>query len=290
MKANREYKSTLFSKLFSDKDNLRELYNAIADTDYGKDTPVEFSTLEDVLLKGIKNDISFTIDNKFVILLEHQSTINNNMPLRCLMYIARVYEKITDGDAIFREVLLKIPTPEIIVLYNGMKPFPNEQILRLSDAYLASDESQSKFGSLELTVRMVNINPGFNDELLQKSKTLSDYTALVDYLNRLNPTKETLLDAIKETTKWGLSQNILSTFLTEHGLEVNSMLMTEYSLERHLEIKDEEHRAAMAELEAEIAEKDARIAEKDTRIAEKDTRIAEQAALIKQLQSDAQGK
>ena len=272
MKANREYKSTLFSKLFSDTDNLRELYNAVAGTDYDKDTPIEISTLEDVLFKGIKNDISFTIDNKFVVLLEHQSTINNNMPLRCLMYIARVYEKTTNRDAIYDEALLQIPTPEIIVLYNGTKPFPSEQTLRLSDAYLASDESQSKFGSLELTVRVVNINPGYNDELLKKSKTLSGYTALVEHLKGLNPTKETLLDAIKETTKWGLSQNILRTFLTEHGSEVNSMLMTEYSFDRHMEIINEEHRAEMAELEA---KKDAEIAEQATKIADKDAIIAE---------------
>jgi len=274
-KANREYKSTLFSKLFSDIDNLRELYNAIADTNYDKDTPVEINTLENVLIKGIKNDISFTIDNKFVILLEHQSTINANMPLRCLMYIARVYEKITDGDAIYDKVLLHIPTPEIIVLYNGTRPFPSEQTLKLSDAYLASDESQSKFGSLELTVRVVNINPGFNDELLKKSKTLSGYTALVDYLNSLNPTKETMLEAVKETTKWGLSKNILSTFLTEHGTEVNSMLMTEYSFDRHLEIINEEHRTEMAEL----------VAKKDAEILEKDAEIAKLVALVEQLQS-----
>ena len=261
MKANREYKSTLFSKLFSNIDNLRELYNAIADTAYDKDTPIKINTLEDVLLKGIKNDISFTIDNKFVVLLEHQSTINNNMPLRCLMYIARVYEKITDGDAIYRKTLVQIPTPEIIVLYNGEKLFPSEQTLRLSDAYMTSDESQSKFGSLELTVRVVNINPGFNDELLQKSKTLSGYTALIEYLKSLNPTKDTILDAAKETTKWGLSQNILSAFLTEHGLEVNSMLMTEYSVDRAIEILEEEHRAEIAEKDAELAEKKAEIAE-----------------------------
>ncbi|MCL2820896.1 MAG: Rpn family recombination-promoting nuclease/putative transposase [Oscillospiraceae bacterium] len=286
MKANREYKSTLFSKLFSDTDNLRELYNAIADTDYGKDTPVEISTLEDVLFKGIKNDISFTIDNRFVVLLEHQSTVSNNMPLRCLMYIARIYEKITNDDAIYGRTLLKIPTPEIIVLYNGAEPFPSEQTLKLSDAYLALDESQSKFGSLELTVRVVNINPGFNDVLFQKSKTLSGYTALIEHLMGLNPTKKTLSNAIKETTKWGLSQNILSTFLTEHGSEVFNMLMAEYSLERDLEVRDEEHRAAMAEL---TAEKDAEIAELVELTADKDAKIAEQAALIEQLKSEAKG-
>ena len=124
MEANREYKDTLFSKLFSKPYNLIELYNAIANTDYSKDTKVEINTLEDVFFKDLKNDVSFTIDDKFVLLLEHQSTINANMPLRCLMYIARVFEKITDERAIYQEKLLRIPTPEFIVLYNGEKPFP----------------------------------------------------------------------------------------------------------------------------------------------------------------------
>jgi len=141
----------------------------------------------------------------------------------------------------------------------------------LSDAYLTSDESQSKFGSLELTVRVVNINSGYNDELFQKSKTLSDYTALIEHLMGLNPTKETLSDVIKETTRWGLSQNILGTFLTEHGTEVNNMLMVEYNLERDLEIRDEEHRIAMAEL---TAEKDAEIADKNKEIAELKAKLA----------------
>jgi len=40
------------------------------------------------------------------------------------MYIARIFEKITDGDDIYNEALIHIPTPEIIVLYNGTKAFP----------------------------------------------------------------------------------------------------------------------------------------------------------------------
>ena len=217
MEANRKYKDSLFTALFNEPQNLRELYNALADTNYGEETPIEINTLGDVLLKGIKNDISFTIDIKFVVLLEHQSTINANMPLRCLMYMARVYEKITDGDAIYNRALIKIPTPEIIVLYNGTKPFPSEQTLRLSDAYLTSDESQSKFGSLDLTVRVVNINPGYNDELLKKSITLNGYTAFIEHLKNLKPTKETLYEAIKKTTKWSLSQGILNTFLVTYS-------------------------------------------------------------------------
>jgi hypothetical protein len=53
--------------------------------------------LEGVLFKARMNDISFEIGDKLVVLIEHQSTINPNMPLRLLLYIGRVYEKIL-GD------------------------------------------------------------------------------------------------------------------------------------------------------------------------------------------------
>ena len=43
-----------------------------------------------------KNDISFTIANTYLVISEHQSTINYNMPLRDLWYIAEIYRKMVD--------------------------------------------------------------------------------------------------------------------------------------------------------------------------------------------------
>jgi hypothetical protein len=81
------------------------------------------------------NDISFTIGDKLVILIEHQSTINPNMALRLLMHIARVYEKILGDKNVYTTKLLSIPRPEFFVLYNGTAPYPDEQVLKLSDAF-----------------------------------------------------------------------------------------------------------------------------------------------------------
>ena len=231
MEANREFKATVFSKLFGEPDKLRELYNALAGTDYDEDTPIEINTLENVLFKSLRNDISFTIGGKYVVLLEHQSTINCNMPLRCLLYIARVYEKIIDDRAIYHETLVDIPTPEFIVLYNGAKDFPAEETLRLSDAYMAADESLSAFGGLELTVRIVNINPGHNDELLLKSKTLDEYSTFVERVKSNARRRYNLNDAVNEAVDWCLTHGVLEAFLMEHGSEVRNMLMTEFNID-----------------------------------------------------------
>jgi len=224
MEANREYKASLFAELFREPDRLRELYNALAGTDYGEETTIEINTLENVLFIDRRNDVSFTIGGKYVVLLEHQATINANMPLRLLLYIARVFEKIANERAIYNEKLFKLPTPEFIVLYNGVKPFPAEMTLRLSDAYKGEDKSIEVFGNLELTVRVVNINPGYNDELLKKSETLNSYTAFIEYIRNNQKTGLDLEDAVKAAVKWGITQDILRAFLTEHGAEVSNMI------------------------------------------------------------------
>lgn len=48
-KVNRQYQDSLFRFMFSDKESAIELYNAIEGTDYGLDTEVVFTTLDDVL-------------------------------------------------------------------------------------------------------------------------------------------------------------------------------------------------------------------------------------------------
>jgi len=279
MKINREYKATLFSELFSKPQQLRELYNALAGTNYDNETPIEINTLENVFFNDLKNDVSFTIDGKYVVLLEHQSTVNSNMPLRCLMYIARVYEKITAERAIYQEKQLSIPIPEFIVLYNGVKPFPKEKILRLSESYITDDKITDKPVSLDLSVRVLNINPGYNDELMQKSVTLNDYSVFIDHVRQKQHGGSSLYEAVKEAISWGMNRGILGTFLMEHGSEVSSMLMTEFNIDIAKEVWQEEAREdAYEEFKDQLAEKDAELADKDAE-------IARMEALIKELQA-----
>jgi hypothetical protein len=91
---------------------LRAIYCALEGVSLPEDVPVTINTLEDVLFKDRMNDISFEIGGKLVILIEHQSTVNPNMALRLLMYVARVYEKIVEGKSIFTSKKIPIPRPE----------------------------------------------------------------------------------------------------------------------------------------------------------------------------------
>ena len=100
MGINTKYKDSLFSWLFSDPDTLRDLYSAIAGIPLDPAPPSTINTLEGVLYMNQMNDISFEVAGRMVYLTEHQSTINPNMAVRMLMYIARIYEKIIGGKTI----------------------------------------------------------------------------------------------------------------------------------------------------------------------------------------------
>ena len=135
MGVNSKYKDSFFSWLLSDPDTLRELYSAIKGVFLDPSIPIIINTLKDVLFMERINDISFEIAGKLVVLIEHQSTINPNMALRLLMYIARIYEKIIDSEHIYSGKQILIPQPEFIVLYNGTDQYPDESVLRLSDSF-----------------------------------------------------------------------------------------------------------------------------------------------------------
>ena len=88
--ANRNYKSTVFAMLFGDRERLLGLYNAISGKNYQDPEALEINTLENAIYMGMKNDLSFLIDDRLS-LYEHQSTVNPNMPLRFLFYISDLY-------------------------------------------------------------------------------------------------------------------------------------------------------------------------------------------------------
>lgn len=81
----RNYKDTVFVTVFKEKKCLIELYNAIFDTNYDENTPLDIVTIKDVLFRTLKNDVAFTLGDCFVVLIEHQSTLSDNLPLRDLL-------------------------------------------------------------------------------------------------------------------------------------------------------------------------------------------------------------
>ena len=173
--ANREYKDGMFRSLFNDKERLLELYNALSGSNYPPDTPIEIVTLENVFFNGIKNDLAFIIDNRFIILAEQQSTLCPNIPLRMFCYLAKTYEKLISSKAIYSETLVKIPTPELYMFYNGPKEFDEKKIYRLSDSFIESCD----IIPVELTVTAINVNYDKGAKLLSQCRSMQEYSLFI---------------------------------------------------------------------------------------------------------------
>lgn len=232
-KLNREYRDSVFRMLFNDKKKLIELYNAIFDTDYGPDTPIDIKTIEDVLFVHMKNDIAFTLDNKFIVLTEHQSTVNPNMPVRNLIYLSTILQKMYKKAEFYQTVPLPLPQPEFIVFYNGSRKMPEYQELKLSDSFLG--EKKEKY-ALDLTVKVFNINIKEDEGILARSATLSQYSRLVEKIKTAALDGEVSERIMSLIFKECINEGILPEFLTEHGLEVINMLFKEFTEEEREEL------------------------------------------------------
>ncbi len=252
---NRNHKDSLFIDLFCKdklvgKKNFISLYNALHNTNLDLEhTKLEEVNIENVLYMALSNDIAMLVDNRLVVLVEHQSTINENMPLRLLEYVSRIYEQLVPSEDRYEKKMIKIPYPEFFVFYNGTEDYPVETELKLSDAFIFPDEKyniKNKDFSLEIKVRIVNINSDKNSPILKQCKKLEEYSLLIDYIReskKQNP-KAPLEQAINKA----LQNGVLSEYLKRKSTEIKNMLIAEYSYETDIKVQRREaYREGLAE-------------------------------------------
>ena len=249
-KTNRNYKDSVFVDLFAHdinaKENFISLYNALHGTNLdAKTTEVQPVMLERVLYMKYYNDIAMLIDGKIVILIEHQSTINQNMPFRFLEYIARIYEKITTKDEKFGRKLVKLPIPEFYVFYNGKDDYPTESVMKLSDAFMQLDgdselknQLENANYPLEISVKVININVDKENPILKRCEALKEYSEFIEQVryNIESEVPEPFTTAIKEAIKKGF----LSDYLNRKSTEVQNMLLAEYDYDTDIAVQRRE--------------------------------------------------
>ena len=236
--ANRKYKDSVFVDLFSEdekaKENFLSLYNALHGTNLQLSCPVENIRLDNVMYMNIINDVSCLVDNKIIVLAEHQSTINENMPLRFLQYIARLYEKLQAPADRYLRKLSKIPTPELYVFYNGREDYPEMITLKLSDAFITKPEQMP----LDLEVKVYNINKSKGAEVLSRCKTLDEYSLFIEEVRiqtQLDPE-----NGFTNAVKICIEKGILKEYLQRKSREVINMLIAEYDYDTDIAVQREE--------------------------------------------------
>ena len=243
------YKDSLFRSLFSNEKAALELYNALHGTDYTeRNAQITINTLSESLVTLQKNDLSFILNGRLVVLVEHQSSINENMPFRFLYPIVRIFENgIPDRKMVYRKALIRLPRPEFIVLYNGTDPFPNRKTLRLSEAYEKVDGYEKI--NLQLEVQVDNINEGRNAETVTRCEELKGYAYFVhraryheaeERKKGLLPEEDIKRIAVKKAIQDCKDKGLLTDFWKKLTPEEINMLVTEWDMTTALEVEREE--------------------------------------------------
>ena len=238
---NREYKDRVFKFIFGNPDNKEwtlSLYNAVNGSSYSNPDDIQFNTIDDAVYMSMKNDVSFIILNEMN-LWEHQSSFNPNMPMRFLTYGTQLYEKytVTSGYYKFSRKLQPLPKPNCICFYNGTAEQPENQVLKLSDAFGGE-------GDIEVKVKMLNINYGKNRKLMEACQPLSEYAWLVDRVRNHQRELQNLEVAVDVAISEMPESFVIRQLLELHRAGVKKMFLTEYDEEK---MKEQERKEAYAD-------------------------------------------
>lgn len=227
----RNVKDRLFRYLFEkDRKALLQLYNALHGTDYQDDSQLEIVTIKSVVYVVMKNDLAFVMTGVLNI-YEHQSTYNPNLPVRFLIYLAQEYQMVIQKaqQSLYGTVQITLPTPQCIVFYNGTKGMPEEEILRLSDAF----ENRTVRPDIELTVRVININCGHNGALMERCRTLAEYSEFVGVTREFMAGADHAKTALSDAVDYCIENGIHAEFLEKNRAEVLGMLLEEFDAEKY---------------------------------------------------------
>lgn len=239
-KENKKYKNSVFVDLFYEDESAEandvELYNALHDEPLPPGTRIRKIRVEDVLYMNFQNDVSFGAEDKVLVFGEHQSSINENMPLRSLMYIGRAYEQMIPVRDRYKRKKVMLPRPEFYTFYNGEESWEKEKILKLSDSYLSRDEQQG----LELCVKVININTKEHHEILDKCHVLREYSEFVDIVRKYKKNEDA--ECYKKAIEECIEKGILADYFRKKGSEVINMLTAEYDYNLDIEVQREEAR------------------------------------------------
>ena len=263
LEINRKFKDTLFRKIFDNKKDLLSLYNALNDTEHTDESLITMNTIEDAIYIGYKNDISFVIDSELN-LYEHQSSVNENMPIRGLIYLTELYKGYIErnGLRIYNETPVKLPFPRYIVFYNGKDGEPERRIMQLSDSYIVNETNKDQKPCLNVEALLININYGCNKELMNKCEKLMEYSQLIAMIRKnydelekkyaemkiQKSKKEIFAEAVSLAIEEAIRNNILKETLRNNKAEVTDMLLTEFDEKDYIEgVKEESERRGRAE-------------------------------------------
>lgn len=230
-RTKKQYRDIIFRLVFGEnKKALLELYNALNGTHYANEEDLHIVTLDSAIYIQMKNDLAFILAGT-INLYEHQSTINPNMPLRFLIYLAKEYQILIEDESnsIYGKTLLPLPTPQCVVLYNGVEEIPDVQTIRLSTAF----ENKEVEPSVEVLVKVININYGHNNYLMEACEKLSEYTQFVELVRCFAREGMDTQTAVSTAIDYCIEHGILEDIMRKNRGQVLGAFLDTFDKEKY---------------------------------------------------------
>jgi hypothetical protein len=247
---NRTYKDQIFRAIFKEKEQFLSLYNAVNGTDYDNPDDLTVTTVEQYVFMGMKNDVSYLVDMNLA-LYEHQSTDAPNSPIRFLCYFTQQLQDMIKPRQLYSTKRIELPNPQFLVFYNGKKELPEKSTLRLSDSFPKGiGEPQ-----VELIVTVLNINPGYNEDLKKNCPILNEYIIFVEKVREYckdieagsiseEEQKKAIGEAALRAVNWCIKHHVLEEFLTKNKRQVIIMSIFEFNDEILAQIREDDRKFA----------------------------------------------
>ncbi len=122
------------------------------------------------------------------------------------------------------------------MFHNGYKNAPEEEILKLSDAF----EHKTDEPELELMVRFINVNYGHNEELMEKCTPLRDYSILNHRVRCNLDEGMDIREAATKAVDSCIEDNIMRDYLIKEKAGVIEMHVLDFDEEKYARCLREE--------------------------------------------------
>ena len=210
-------KDSVFTSLFKEKRYLIQLYRALhpEDTKTTEDD-LKDVTVSNVLVDDIYNDLGFTVGTTIMLLIEVQSTWTVNIIFRALMYLVQTYREYfrKTKQNLYKSKKLKMPKPEIYVIYVGDRKTRPEEISLSKEFFEGKD--------ICIDVRVKMIYDGKNGDIINQ------YVVFTKVCNEQVAIHGRTREAVQEAIRICKERNVLKEYLSSREKEVVDMLMELY--------------------------------------------------------------
>lgn len=226
----RKSKDSVFVKFFQDKKHILQLYQEFHPevTDLSVDD-IQIQTLDSVMVNTIYNDLGFLVKDKYVMLVEAQSTWNPNIALRMLIYLVETFTRYLKAtkQSEHSSSKVRLPKPELYVFYSGAGNKPD--VISLNDEFFD--------GKADIEVK-VNV-------LSKVDTTLSgQYIGFCKVYDEIRKNGKDGVEIAKETYRICIEKGYLADFMKSHEMEVIDMmtqLFDEEEIRKRYDIAEKKH-------------------------------------------------